>query len=364
MAAAAGWQRQRHQPAAALLQAVWLQQRRHSWARCVRLRALHVEAPSEALSVEAAWALLEDFTQREARGLAQPLLDAPEKRRRLRDALLVAAAAPYAPAGWNPEAAASSSAVPEVLLGVVASDVRLAVRSLRDYCQALGLPFQMPESRVPGVAAAPALVGPVYIKYNAATGLCYATKRSLHANSQHCTNETGPPSPSPSVQPVKSAKKTAKAARKQTAKQAAKQVEAVKEAVAQVAAEPAAPSKTPSSKPKAAKAAKGASTGKKSSSKKPAAAAKTPKSASAKKVASAGKKDKAAAPAVKKTAPTKKAAPAKKGPAKKAKKQPAAAPAAPAAAVADTPGRGLIGGIVGACSAAVAALKRRLSTAA
>lgn len=43
-------------------------------------------------------------------------------------------------------------------------------------------------------------------------------------------------------------------------------------------------------------------------------------SASAKKVASAGKKDKAAAPAVKKTAPTKKAAPAKKGPAKKAKK--------------------------------------------
>lgn len=43
--------------------------------------------------------------------------------------------------------------------------------------------------------------------------------------------------------------------------------------------------------------------------------------------------------------------------------QPAAAPAAPAAAAAPTPGRGLIGGIVGACSAAVAALKRRLSTA-
>lgn len=55
----------------------------------------------------------------------------------------VAAAAPHAPAGWNPEAAASSSAAPEVLLGVVASDVRLAVRSLRDYCQALGLPFQV-----------------------------------------------------------------------------------------------------------------------------------------------------------------------------------------------------------------------------
>jgi hypothetical protein len=30
-----------------------------------------------------------------------------------------------------------------VLLGVMASDVRLAVRSLRDYCQALGLPFKV-----------------------------------------------------------------------------------------------------------------------------------------------------------------------------------------------------------------------------
>ena len=36
-------------------------------------------------------------------------------------------------------------------------------------------PPQMPESRVPGVAAAPALTGPVYIKYNSASGLCYAT---------------------------------------------------------------------------------------------------------------------------------------------------------------------------------------------
>ncbi len=31
----------------------------------------------------------------------------------------------------------------QVLLGVVASDVRLAVRSLRDYCQSLGLPFRV-----------------------------------------------------------------------------------------------------------------------------------------------------------------------------------------------------------------------------
>lgn len=70
-----------------------------------------------------------------------------------------AAAAPHVPAGWNPDASGSSidgesseggsdgssgssGGVPEVLLGVLASDVRLAVRSLRDYCQALGLPFK------------------------------------------------------------------------------------------------------------------------------------------------------------------------------------------------------------------------------
>jgi len=41
------------------------------------------------MAAEAAWQLLEEFTQKEARGLAQPLLDSPDKRRRLRDALLV-----------------------------------------------------------------------------------------------------------------------------------------------------------------------------------------------------------------------------------------------------------------------------------
>lgn len=55
----------------------------------------------------------------------------------------VAAAVPHAPAGWNPDTSACSPGMPEVLLGVVASDVRLAVRSLRDYCQALGLPFKV-----------------------------------------------------------------------------------------------------------------------------------------------------------------------------------------------------------------------------
>lgn len=200
-------------------------------------RSLQVEVPTEAVPPEQAWRLLQEFSAKEARGLAQAFLSSREKRQQLRDALLVslpparrsqrpsvpalrcravppaiadaappfnitqvAAGSPHTPAGWNPDAVE----VPEVLLGIVASDVRLAVRSLRDYCQALGLPFkaskaagvdpvgpqvlsalfvkrptphppQMPESRVPGVAAAPAIAGPVYVKFNSATGLCYAS---------------------------------------------------------------------------------------------------------------------------------------------------------------------------------------------
>eukprot|EP00887_Chlorella_sp_A99_P003136 scaffold9.g3136.t1 len=122
------------------------------------------------MSSQEAWALLEEFTKKEAAGLAQPLLATRQLRERLRDALLVAAAAPNPSVGWSlsPEA-------PEVLLGVLASDVRLAARALRDYTTALGLPFVPPESRVPGVAAAAGIVGPVYIKYNSARRLCYAS---------------------------------------------------------------------------------------------------------------------------------------------------------------------------------------------
>lgn len=41
------------------------------------------------MEAEEAWALLQDFTAKEARGLAQPLLNSRDSRRRLRDALLV-----------------------------------------------------------------------------------------------------------------------------------------------------------------------------------------------------------------------------------------------------------------------------------
>lgn len=45
------------------------------------------------MAVEAAWALLQDFTAKEARGLAQPFLNDRASRQRLRDALLVRAGA-------------------------------------------------------------------------------------------------------------------------------------------------------------------------------------------------------------------------------------------------------------------------------
>lgn len=55
------------------------------------LLALQVEAPTSPLAVEDAWQLLEEFSAKEMRGLAQQFLDSAEKRRLLRDALLVSA---------------------------------------------------------------------------------------------------------------------------------------------------------------------------------------------------------------------------------------------------------------------------------
>jgi hypothetical protein len=63
-----------------------------------------------------------------------------------------------AAAGWQP-------AETEVLLGVVAPDVRVGVRALRDWCQALGLPYRLPTSRVDGITSIAAIPGSVYIKY-------------------------------------------------------------------------------------------------------------------------------------------------------------------------------------------------------
>lgn len=55
----------------------------------------------------------------------------------------VAAGSAWPAASWDP-----AIQPPSVLLGIVSSDVRLAMRALRDYLAALHLPFVAPTSRV------------------------------------------------------------------------------------------------------------------------------------------------------------------------------------------------------------------------
>ncbi|MEW5298278.1 MAG: hypothetical protein WDW36_001420 [Sanguina aurantia] len=72
-------------------------------------------------------------------------------------------------AGWTaaPEA--------EVLLGVTASSIQMAARAYRDWCCELGLPYLIPTSRVDGVQLGKDITGPVYLKYNCRTSLCYVS---------------------------------------------------------------------------------------------------------------------------------------------------------------------------------------------
>lgn len=77
-----------------------------------------------------------------------------------------AAASSSGAAGAGQVAAGQGS---EVLLGVVAGDIRLGVRAFRDWCWALGLPYVKPESRVDGVPQIKDIRGGVYIKYSSKT---------------------------------------------------------------------------------------------------------------------------------------------------------------------------------------------------
>ena len=58
----------------------------------------------------------------------------------------VAANGVWPAANWDP-----AGQPPSILIGIVSSDVRLAMRSLRDYLAALHLPFVAPTSRVSNV---------------------------------------------------------------------------------------------------------------------------------------------------------------------------------------------------------------------
>jgi len=128
-------------------------------------------APPTPADTTAAWQLLKSFTLQEFKGLARPLIATADQRSKLRQALLTAYSQPYIPDGWNP----AISKTPDVLLGIMASDSRLAVRALRDWCQALGLPYAVPDSRVAGVDSIAAVQGSVYIKYNSTTQQSYLT---------------------------------------------------------------------------------------------------------------------------------------------------------------------------------------------
>ena len=95
-----------------------------------------------AVAVEDAWALLQEFSAKEARGLAQTFLDSRDKRQRLRDALLVRQpsapccppAATFAAPGRPPLAcwyAAAAAAAPICSLLACARRWRLLRRTCR-----------------------------------------------------------------------------------------------------------------------------------------------------------------------------------------------------------------------------------------
>ena len=89
-----------------------------------------------------AWKLLTEFTKRDARGTAMELRDSAQKRVKIREAIITAATHPWPEAEWNP------AMNKHILMGILASDVRVAVRALRDWTTALGVEYFTPISRV------------------------------------------------------------------------------------------------------------------------------------------------------------------------------------------------------------------------
>jgi hypothetical protein len=129
-------------------------------------------APPLPAEVAAAWAQLTDLTQKDFRGLARPLTATPAQRDGLRRALLAVYASANPAEGWP---GAGAQPPPDVLLGLLSSDVRLAVRALRDWTAGLGLPYVAPVSRIDGGGPLAAVRGGVYLKYNARACMAYVT---------------------------------------------------------------------------------------------------------------------------------------------------------------------------------------------
>lgn len=125
------------------------------------------------MCVQEAWALLKKLTKEDIRGGANQIVATADSRQMLREAIQVVAANAAPCEGWDP-----SVQPPQVLLGILSSDIRLAVRALRDWTGALHVPFVIPQSRVEGMSVITSLQGGVYIKYNAVSQHCYATQYS------------------------------------------------------------------------------------------------------------------------------------------------------------------------------------------
>ncbi|KAL6747932.1 hypothetical protein V8C86DRAFT_2894255 [Haematococcus lacustris] len=187
---------------------------------------------SQEEQLGSAWRLLKDYTQKMFRGGGAQYTATPAARENLKATLLLAYTHAWPPAGWVPLASTSKptqepqqppqepsicqqsppdpapspagaagveaqgvqpppsspppSALnalpsadmgsgPMVMLGLMAADIFQATRALRDYCDALGLPHLRPECRVSGVTQLAEIQGPVYLKYNSLSQVCYAS---------------------------------------------------------------------------------------------------------------------------------------------------------------------------------------------
>lgn len=117
------------------------------------------------------WSTLKDFTIQRFKGTAHQYTDSREKREELRDLLLRAYRAPYPEAGWSGGCNGTST----VLIGLMASDIKMGLRALRDYCEALEVEFMLPEVKVAGATSLAQVQGSIYIKHNPAIRVCYVS---------------------------------------------------------------------------------------------------------------------------------------------------------------------------------------------
>jgi hypothetical protein len=126
-----------------------------------------------------------DYSRKQFNGRPHHLTSSKEGRDQLRDLLMTIysnrpSAFPSVDANDANDATSTSNITDEstlrsdlLLLGIMASDVRLAMRGFRDWCQALELEYVLPDNRVPGSTSLSEVQGSVYLKYNSVSKACY-----------------------------------------------------------------------------------------------------------------------------------------------------------------------------------------------